>query len=202
MEAIVSVKDADSSGAYSFDYVRSLPTHLEAVDVSSGEQGDVRTQIHFDGQHLDLDIILLGTGTLVGRALAPDGVTPLAGAAVRVSSLTRFGEVFGAITDASGAFVISGITVGNVTIEAGHAPTNSKTVVAATIPAAGATVVQDLILIPVAQAALQTGSLQGQAFRADGVTVASGIPSLRHGAGWQQPTPPVRTGSTAFRQVP
>ncbi len=171
----VTVKDADSSAGYAFDYVSDLPSLFEAVDPETGERGDIRTQVRFDGQHLDLDIILLGTGRLVGRALAPDG-TPLPGAVVRASSLTRFNEIAGAVTDASGAFSISGIPVGNVTVEAAHTASVSRTVVAATIPTAGSTVVLDLVLLPLAQRETSFGAVHGQVFRSDGVTPAAGVP--------------------------
>jgi hypothetical protein len=173
--ATVTVKDADAEGRYAFDYVATFASQFEAIEPETGERGEVRTHIRFDGQHLDLDIILLGTGRLVGRALAPNG-TPLPGAVVRASSLTRFGEVFGAVTDASGAFSIAGIPVGNVTIEAAHTATVSRVVVASSIPIAGGTVVQDLVLLPLAERELRYGALHGQVFRADGVTPAAGVP--------------------------
>ncbi|MGB2715170.1 MAG: Ig-like domain-containing protein [Vicinamibacterales bacterium] len=170
----VSVKDADANGAYSFDFVRTLPTTLEAIDSENGERGEVHAAIRH-GQRLDLDVVLLGTGTVAGRALSPAGA-PLVGAVVRVSSLTRFGEILSALTDASGAFSIAGVPVGNITIEAAHSATNSRTVRASTVPVAGGVVVENLTLIPLVEAAVQTGSIAGQVFRADGVTPAAGIP--------------------------
>ena len=175
-DVTITVKDADASGHYAFDFIRALPSTFEAVDLETGEKGEARTQIRFNGQHLDLDIILLGAATLVGRALGPDGVTPLGGTVVRVQSLTRFGELFGAVADASGAYFISGIPVGNVTVEAVHQASQSRTLVAANLPEAGAVVVQDLILIPLTESELETGTLKGQVFRSDGATPASGIP--------------------------
>ena len=171
----ISVKDADGEGRYSFDFVRMFPTTLEAVDPATGERGQVHGGVRHHGQRVDLDIILLGTGTVAGRALSPSGA-PLRDAVVRVSSLTRFGEVFSALTDGSGAFSIAGVPVGNVTIEAAHAGTNARTLRASTVPSAGAAVVEDLTLIPIVQAAIQTGTVAGQVFRDDGVTPAAGVP--------------------------
>src|SRR6185503_2019361 len=113
-EVTVTVKDADATGHYSFDYVRRFNasgafSRFEAFDLQTGEHGSVTTQIHHSGQHLDLDIILLGTGTIAGRAFAKDGTTPLAGAVVRVSSLTSLGDNFSAVTDTSGAYSIHGV---------------------------------------------------------------------------------------------
>jgi hypothetical protein len=172
LETTVTVKDADALGHYAFDFVRSLASTFEAIDGETGERGSAKIQVR-PGARLNVDIILLGTGRLVGLALAPDG-TPLGGAVVRVTSLTNF-DVVGAVADASGAFSLTGIPVGNVTIEAAHVPTNSRTVVAATV-AAGGTLVRNLTLIPLAQAQVETGAVKGQVFRSDGVTPAAGIP--------------------------
>lgn len=171
----VSVKDADAEGRYTFDFVLARPTRLEAVDPESGERGEVHGVIRHNGQRLDLDVVLLGTGTIAGRALSPAG-EPLRGAVVRVSSVTRFGEVHSAITDATGAFSISSVPVGNVTIEAAHQATNARVVRASAVPLAGAVVVEDLTLVPLVEAAIQTGTLVGQVFRADGSTPAAGLP--------------------------
>jgi hypothetical protein len=173
-EVTVTVKDADDQGRYGFDFVRAAATLLEAIDLESGERGEVRTAIR-DKDRRDIDIILLGTGTLAGTARAPNG-TPLKEAVVRVSSLTRFGAAFGAVTDASGAFSIAGIPVGPITIEAAHVATNSKTLVASAIPTAGAVAVEHLTLIPLAEIVVKTGALAGQVFRADGATPAAGVP--------------------------
>jgi hypothetical protein len=179
-EVAVTVKDLDATGTYSFDFVRQfgLPNetvHLQAINLDTGESADVQTQIGRTGQHLDVDIVFVGTGTLAGRALAPDGVTPLAGAVVRVSSLTKIGQAFGAVTDVSGAFVIAGIPAGNFTVQAAHAATNSQVILAGSIPTAGSTVVRDLILVPLAQTTLLTGNVKGQVFHAADNTAAAGV---------------------------
>ncbi len=179
-EVAVTVKDLDASGRYSLDYVRRFgfaneSIRLTAIDLDTNERTDVSTQISRPGQHLDVDIVFIGSGTLVGRAFGADGVTPLVGAVVKVSSLTKIGEVFGATTDASGAFSIAGIPAGNFTIEAAHVATNSKVVLAGSIGAAGATVVQNLTLIPVTQTTFTTGAVKGQVFHALDNTVAVGV---------------------------
>lgn len=180
-EVTVTVKDADGNGRYAFEYVRIFNvagafSRFEAIDLQNGEKGEVITQIRSSGQHLDLDIVLLGTGTLAGQVFAANGTTPLAGAVVQVSSLTRFGDLFSAVTNSSGAFAIAGVPVGNVTIEAAHVATNSKTLLASAIPAAGATVVRNLTLIPLGEIQIQRGTVKGQIFRADGVTPVAGVP--------------------------
>ncbi|MCL4860855.1 MAG: carboxypeptidase regulatory-like domain-containing protein [Caldilineaceae bacterium] len=172
---LVSVKNADSEGRYAFDYVKALPTVFEYMDPESGQQGRLGTAIRHNGQQLGLDLILLGTGTLAGQVLAADGVTPLAGARIRVTNPVRSEEAYGAVSDASGAFVFGKLPVGTLSIHAVHEPSKSQALAVATIPQAGATVAQDLILVPVAQTDT-VGVLAGQVFRADGSTPAPGIP--------------------------
>ena len=180
-EVTVTVKDLDSTGRYSFDYVRQFGlsgefVRLRAANMDTGETAEVVTHLGLPGRHMDVDIVFVGTGTLAGRAFAKDGTTPLAGAAIKVSSLTRIGQAFGAVTDASGAFSIAGIPAGNFTIEAAHVATNARTVQAGSIPTAGATVVQNLVLIPLADVVLVTGALKGQVFHASDGTPAAGVP--------------------------
>jgi hypothetical protein len=179
-EVAVTVKDLDASGRYSFDYVRRFgftneSIRLTAIDLDTSDSAEVSTQITRPGQHLDVDVVFIGSGTLVGRAFGADGVTPLAGAVVKVSSLTKIGTVLGATTDASGAFSIAGIPAGNFTIEAAHVATNSKVVLAGSIAAAGATVVQNLTLIPITQTTFATGAVKGQVFHAFDNTAAVGV---------------------------
>lgn len=173
LERTITVKDADSTGRYALDFVLPMATHLQAVDLETGDQGDVRLQVR-SGAQLNVDIVLLGTARVVGRALAPDG-TALTGAVVRITSLTNF-QQFSAMTDQSGAFSISGVPVGNITIDAAHGASNSRVVVAAVLATAGGTLIQDLTLIPFAPGQVVTGTLKGQVFRSDGVTPAAGIP--------------------------
>src|SRR6185369_12216293 len=92
-----------------------------------------------------------------------------------ISSLTRIGQSYGATTDASGVYTIAGVPAGNFTIEAAHVATNSKAVLAGAIPVAGATVVQNLTLIPLTQIAITTGSIKGQVFHASDNSPAVGV---------------------------
>jgi len=179
-EVPVTVKDLDATGHYSFDYVRLFgfaneSIRLQAVDLDTGQTGEVVTHISHPGQHLDVDVIFIGTGTVIGRALAADGTTPLAGAVVKLSSLTRIGQTFGAVTDGNGAYSLAGVPAGNFTIEAAHVATNSKAVVAGSIPSAGATIVQNLTLIPLAEITITTGTVKGQVFHAIDNTPAAGV---------------------------
>ncbi len=199
VEATISVKSAGDDGRYGFDFVPAGGVlHFEAVDPDTGERGDARTQIRFDGQRLDLDLILLGSGTVAGRALAPNG-EPLAGATVVLTSLTRFGERVGAITDSAGGFVLSGVPVGSFTLEAVHPATASRVVQASVLPAAGQTLVEDLVLLPIADPGNPIGTLRGQVFRSDGQTPAVGVPVYTSRGGYMQTD---ETGSYRIEGLP
>ena len=111
-----------------------------------------------------------------GRVLAADGVTPLPNAEIGVESLTQFGMRRMVRSDASGAYAVGGIPVGNFSIVAVHQPSQSQLVLAGNIGTAGAVVNQDLILFPVNRPDIPPpGSVSGRVLRADGVTSASGV---------------------------
>ena len=77
---------------------------------------------------------------------------------------------YGARADDNGAYAIDSIPAGNLIVEAAHLPTLSKRVQSASLPIAGGTVIQDLILLPLEAPQLEHGNLQGRVFRADGQT--------------------------------
>src|SRR5262249_23227101 len=68
----ISSKTADVNGAYSWDYVLRGPRIL-AVDPETEEFRDVRFNIARNGQHVNVDIVLLGRGTVQGRTFGEDG---------------------------------------------------------------------------------------------------------------------------------
>jgi hypothetical protein len=173
----ITRKQADADGRYSFDFVSSWPSSFAGSDPASGASGKVLTQIRYAGQHLDVDIILPGTGTLVGRVLAADGVTPLPNAEIGVESLNRFGARFAATSDANGVFAIGGVPVGPLSIVAVHRPTASQIVAAGLIERDGEVVTQDLVLFPVNRPGLPPpGNVVGRVLRSDGVTPVAGVP--------------------------
>jgi hypothetical protein len=171
--ALVS-KQAGPDGSFGFDFVPDGLAHLEAVDVETGERGELWTELRRPDARLD--VVLLGTGTLAGRALAADAQTPLAGAVVVATSLTRLGEQHGAVSGADGSYLIAGIPVGSFTVEAVHAESRARVVRSLALPAAGGALVEDLVLLPIAAPSFPMGALRGQVFRSDGATPAAGIP--------------------------
>ena len=150
---------------------------IQASDPETGAAEKVGISISYAGQHIDLDIAMLGSGTFIGRALAPDGVTPLPGAVVRVRSIVRplYGER-GAVADATGTFVVSDVPVGAFAIDAVDTRTVATAKATGFLAVAGGTTVQDLVLVPLGAPEQPRGSVRGQVFRSDGQTPASGVP--------------------------
>jgi hypothetical protein len=176
----ISQKPADADGRFSWGYVLKAPgLRLTATDDETGDLRDVRFRLARDGQRMDVNVVFLGRGTLEGRTLAEDGVTPLADVYLKVTSLTDNSE-YGARSDEQGRFLIPRLPVGNIFIEAVDPRTRSKVFLSELIPAAGAIVERDLVLLGVAPSSgtvtLRTGTLAARVVRADGTTPAPGLP--------------------------
>lgn len=177
----VSLVYTDAEGRFSFDRIRMMQARLRAVAFDTNEQNYIITGPRFEGQHLQADVVMVGTGTLTGRAVAADGVTPLPGAKIKAASLTQFTDdgtpLQGLATaGADGSFLIGGLPVGAISILATHQISQSQAQLVGEIPTAGAVVTQTLVLLRPDQATVGLGSVEGQVFRADGVTPAANVP--------------------------
>ncbi len=174
----VSAKEANADGAYAFDFVRVQGTRWAFYDPESGERGEIGAQPSFNGQNLQLDLILRGRGTLTGRVLSASG-QPLAGAFVRARPLGGYGlgeeYSYTARSNADGIYVLSGVPVGSLAINAVHTESRAQTQASGALEQPGATVVLDLTLLSV-DAPQNFGHLEGQVFRSDGVTPAANVP--------------------------
>jgi hypothetical protein len=200
----VSLQYTDAEGRFNFDRIRMMQARLRAVAFDTNEQSYIITGPRFEGQHLQADVVLVGAGTLQGTAVAADGVTPLAGARVRAASLTQYTDdgtpLQGfATTAADGSFLIGGLPVGAIAIQAAHQPSQSQAQLVGEIPTAGAVVTQTLVLLRPDQAPIGLGSITGQVFRADGVTPAVNVP-IHHSFGGVTLTN--ASGAYAFDLVP
>ncbi len=194
----IASESADAEGRYQFDYVLMPPRAIKFVALDP-ENDDIRIQrfqIARNGQRLNVNVVFLGRGTLAGRTLAEDGVTPLANSNLRVTSLTDQSQ-YGATTDALGRFEIQRIPVGNILVEAVNTARPAQIFVSEFIPFAGATITRDLVLLDVDTTGItvKTGTVTGHVVRADGVTGVSGVPVVayyrnRSQTGVRCPLPP------------
>jgi hypothetical protein len=140
----ISQKSADASGRYQWDYVVGGP-RLLAVDPETEDSRDVQFNIARNGQKLNVDLVMLGRGTVTGRVLDEAGKL-LKDTKIRVTSLTD-NSAYAATTDASGRFTIDRVPVGNVFIEAVNPEVNAQFSISDVIPFAGATIDATLVLL-------------------------------------------------------
>lgn len=179
----IAEETTDAEGRYAFDYVLNVPgmtVKLAAIDTERDELRIVKFRLARPGQHLNVDVVLLGRATLRGRTLAEDG-TPLAGTALRITSSTDQSQ-YAATSDANGVFEVGRIPVGNVLIEAVHVDRAAQVFVSEHLPFAGAVVNRDITLLDVdtTPLAMKKGSITGRVVRSDGVTAVAGVPVVAY----------------------
>ncbi|MCU1383321.1 MAG: LamG domain protein jellyroll fold domain protein [Acidobacteria bacterium] len=163
----ISSKSANANGQYGWDYVLSSP-RIVAIDPETEDSRDLQFRIGHTAQRLNVDIVMLGRGSLQGRTVDEAG-KPLKDSAIRVSSLTD-NSVYSAKTDAAGHFSIARVPVGPIFIEAVNPDAQAQFSVSEVIPFAGATTTRELVLLRAdspKQAAVKKGTLSGHVVRTD-----------------------------------
>jgi hypothetical protein len=176
----VSTKRADGMGQYGWDLVlKNSGTQVSAIDPDTQNSRSLQLNMSRHGQRLNVDMVFLGRGTLQGRTFAEDGLTPLSGTDLRVTSLTDYSE-YGAKTDLDGRFFIAGVPVGNILIEGIHVGTQSKVTQSDYIGAAGGIIQRDLVLLSeqTRQITIQYGAVSGYVLRSDGATPVPALPVM------------------------
>jgi hypothetical protein len=185
----VGSQNADGNGRYGWDFVNSeMRAVITGIDPVSREFRSIPFDISRAGQRMNVDVVLLGRGTFMGRVLAPDGRTPLPKSQLRVTSLTDNSQ-YGATTDERGAFVISRIPVGNMFVEAVNTDAKAHFKFSEYIPFAGATVTRDIVLLSadVQQLTVKYATLSGHVLRSDAATTVSGAPVVAYYQSNSQP---------------
>ena len=183
----ISSKNADADGKYSWDYVLRSPRVL-AVDPETDEFRDLRFGVARNGQRLNVDIVMIGRGTLQGRALGEDG-TPLKDTAVRISSLTDQ-SVYAATSGPDGRFSVARIPVGNIFVELVNTTANAQIAISENIPFAGATTTRDFVLLTAGspkEIVVKRGQVTGHVLRSTGADPTAGLPIVVYYTGLSQP---------------
>ena len=76
--------------------------------------------LDYNGQVVDLDLDLIGLGTVTGRVLMPDS-SSAGDIAVTVRSLTPvYGRTYSATTDAAGYYTVERVSVGDIYVTSGN----------------------------------------------------------------------------------
>ncbi len=170
-----AVVQADASGAFLFDYVRQTGCsdvyQLKAIDAVSGESGTATGRVRFVGQRIQLDVVMLGRGTLRGRVRYDDGTVPPAARVIAASPVFREGRT--ASLDASGNYSVSDVPVGTITLSATDGQ-GRFAVGTVEIPSAGGVVEHDLVIVRHPDQPVATGDVRGVIYRPDGTTPVTG----------------------------
>ncbi|MBZ0114334.1 MAG: Ig-like domain-containing protein, partial [Thermoanaerobaculia bacterium] len=152
---------ADAQGHFLFDYVRKDTCRdfyqIKAQDPATGLFGRSRGRVRFIGETVNLDIVMLGRGTVQGRVTYEDG-SPVTDPAVFASS-PAFNESVSGAVDAEGNYILRQIPVGTVTLGAtdGDGGFVAQTV---EIPVAGAVVDRDLTIVRTTEV-IETADVRG-----------------------------------------
>lgn len=137
----VAAVSTGADGRYQFRYVRQdqcgAAFQMTTQDPSTGGQRQLSNFVRFAGQQLILDFVMFGRGGVAGTVFDLTG-NPVPGANVVVLSQTDTQIGAQTVTDGSGNYSVSGITVGPVTVNAGKGTSIGHS--AGTIPRAGNTV--------------------------------------------------------------
>jgi hypothetical protein len=173
----ISSKTTGADAAFSWDYVLKQTNKIVAINPDDGEFRALPFTVARNGQRLNVNIVFLGRGTLTGKILGEDGMTPLKDAQIRVTSLTD-GSQFAFTTDSTGTYAIAKIPVGNLIVEAVHLGTNSKITQSSYIGASGSTVELNLVLLTetVRKITVKYGVISGHVLRSDGASAVPGVP--------------------------
>ncbi|MDJ0848600.1 MAG: Ig-like domain-containing protein [Myxococcota bacterium] len=162
---------------------------LEAADPETGELGRASSRIRFDGQRLDFRVVIRGAGEIEGSVVEEDGSPVVGGPPGTLPVVARnvsTGEIAVSWVDEGGryAFPRSGedadgervdaprVAVGNVILQVVRPDDGASAVASVNLPAAGAMVSQDLVMIP----ASRYGTVAGRVLESDGVTGAANVP--------------------------
>jgi protocatechuate 3,4-dioxygenase beta subunit len=141
---------ADGAGHFFFEYVQIRQGEVFqvfAADPATGYDGNAFGQLRTAGQSLVVNVVLLGRGDVTGRVLDETGV-PVANAFVTAESVFfKSDENRGSTNSAAdGSFSFKSLPVGAVQLWAIDPASRKTAFQVASIPAAGATVTQNIVI--------------------------------------------------------
>jgi 5-hydroxyisourate hydrolase-like protein (transthyretin family) len=186
----ISARAAGVDGSYGWDFVvKNRRGKIVAIDPETNESRSVQFDVARDGQRLNVNVVFLGRGTLMGRAFAEDGFTPLEDAQLKVTSLNDYSE-YGAKTDEDGWYVIPNVPTGSILVKAAYVERNeqeqqtgfSQVTVSSYITGPGETVELDLVLLSeeTHEMTAQYGAIFGHVLESDNITPVPGVPVVAY----------------------
>ncbi|MDA8017397.1 MAG: Ig-like domain-containing protein [Thermoanaerobaculia bacterium] len=160
VEHVTAAELADAEGRFSFDYVRQGACggsfKVKARDPAEPRFGHAEGRVRVVGETKELNVVMVGRGILKGNVTYEDGTVPEGLQVFAHNPVFQISRR--AWTDDSGNFRMAEVPVGTVTLMA-FDNLGNRTFKAVEVPAAGAEVVQDLLILKRPDAAV--ASLRG-----------------------------------------
>jgi protocatechuate 3,4-dioxygenase beta subunit len=161
---------ADANGRYAFDYVRQTfcgdVFTVNGADPGSGKHGSSRARVRFVNQTQEVDIVMLGRGTIRGKVRYDNGDIPADVSVIAYSPV--FFEGREARLGVDGTYEVGDVPVGTVTL-GGNDGDGGYVFQTVEIPTAGAVVQRDLTIIR-RPATRPVGDVRGTVVETDNVT--------------------------------
>lgn len=213
-DRVVTTLDTDNEGRFAVDYIlqadippdcpstpdvwlnANKPPHtpnfkLAATDPETGELGKASTRIHFDGQEMNLKVVIRGHASLQGHLLDEQGEPVTGGAPGSGKSLQVYarnistGESYLSWVDEKGFYAFPReyedangrqykaprLAVGNLILRVVRPKDAFSAVTTVNLPGAGGRMEQDLLLI----SPNRYGKVEGRVLETDGVTGAANV---------------------------
>ncbi|MCP5152800.1 MAG: Ig-like domain-containing protein [Ectothiorhodospiraceae bacterium] len=157
----------DVDGAFSLPAVPAGPFTVEALDPLTGRKGRAGGEVRFEGDRVRVVLVQQPRGSVTGRVLAGDGVTPVNGARVALSAAgTAVAGGLQAVTLADGSFAFAGVPSGAFALRAFDPLSGFTGTASGTLVDDGEAIARDVVLAP-------WGSLLVRVLESDGVTPAT-----------------------------
>ncbi len=152
---------SDEDGIYAFHHVPLKDFSIEVLDPATGRGGKANEGLYYDGEDIEMDIMLLCQGTVQGHVYTSLG-EPVAGAGVSLRSTTIFGNLIIQTTSTiDGTYRIPGVMEGEFEVTAIDVDKNISGQSKSTISTEGEVLDIDISLAP-------TASVEGNIYAADG----------------------------------
>ncbi len=156
------------SGSFAFANLPAGRSYtLTAYETTSHRAQSRTVTIGGDGDVAVAQIVLRGVGTVAGTIFDTDGVTPLAGALVKIHADGLASADYATYTDLDGHYRFGDVPAGSFSLTVTHPQRVTAAAASGSLGSEGETVTKNLIIGPVA-------AVTGTVLMADGVTPAVG----------------------------
>lgn len=186
---------SDSNGNYRFEHVPEGNFRIEVFDPVSGRKAKAYGQIKAEGEIVKLDIRLEGRGNVEGIFYEAEGITPIAGAEVKIRGKGTFPFETVTITNSSGKFSFSQVGEGDFELEGLDRSTGLRGKAVGKIEYDGQTILLNIY-------AQGSGTVKGKVLKADGVTPSPNSIVSLFSSGNRYETVSGNDGQFTFHYIP